>query len=159
MSLFPYDIFPDNSEELLAGRDSQFDWFGYGAIASFDADANWYLRFRLPEKFPVGTPKLLIRALANAVAGDLEINPQWLFVDSSTDLSGIAYTAEGLVTDLDWDSADDDTRLIESKVTLDHTSWVGHENDELWMKILFDTSESSLAADVFCQFSIIWEES
>ena len=102
------------------------------------------------------------QTLANlylALASDLVIIPGWLFVDSATDLSAIAYTDEASVGDLDWDSVDDDTRLVENKTTLDAHTWAGHENDELWLRILFDASESSLAADAFCQWSIIWEES
>ena len=152
--IFPHSRYPTDVDNQIAGFDTQYDFEGMGVIASFSAECIWRLRFQLPRTFPIGTPKLLIRALGNADTGFTRLEPKWNFADSSTDLSGVSLTTEG-TSDMSWVDTGGDY-IIEELITLDANAWTGNEGAELLMDLTFLTA-STLAADSWYVVSIIWE--
>jgi len=136
-----------------AGATFKYDE-GMGVQASVGADAYWALRFQMPpSSLPTGTGKLRLIALANAAAGDAKVNPTWASVAIGEDPSSATAFAEGTST-LTWAAGDAD-KYKELKITLDADTLVAGET--VCMKLIFETTNWTLAAISCWRASIIWE--
>jgi hypothetical protein len=156
-------IFPHSAFPATAGR--AFPGFHVGAgsnvkrseglqvESSVGADTTWELQFQMPPTLPTGTGKLMLRAIANAAAGDARVNPKWVSVANGEDPSSATPVAEGVQT-ISWAAGDADD-YKETKVTLDADTLVGGE--VVVMALVFETSSWTLGQVSTLQTFVLWE--
>ena len=135
-----------------AGANSKYDE-GVGVGASIASDSVAELRFQMPPTLPTGTCKLKLRALANATSGAAKVNPSWASVAAEEDPSSATLNAEGTGT-ITWAAGDND-QYKELEIILDADTPVADE--EIVMKLTFETTSWTLAAVSTWIASIIWE--
>lgn len=158
--IFPHSAFPVDAGLVFpnfhvgdGANSKQDEGLGVTDATTLDQDATWRLRFQMPPTLPSGTGKLRILSLADAVAGDLKINPKWASVAVEEDPSSAALNAEGTST-VTWAAADDDV-YKETKITLDADTLVASE--EVVMDLVFENVSTTLAIESTHIVSIIWE--
>ena len=156
--VWPYSKFPATDELTYplvyvgdGGVSAQEE--GMGLAASHSSDASWQLRFAMPPSLPTGTAKLRVWAMADAVAGDEDIDPQWKSVAMGEDPSTGALNAEGNTNFL-WTTAEDDI-YKEGVITLDADTIVADEI--VVMDLVWKAATSDLAAESCWFCYIFWE--
>lgn len=126
----------------------------FGVEASLGSDVDWVLYFEMPKILPSGTAKLRLQARANATSGVAKINPTWgMCAEEEEDPDAITLTAEGTAT-VTWSSGDADVYKM-TEVTLDADTIVAGET--LVMRLVFETTDWTLAAISGWKASVIWE--
>lgn len=157
--IFPHSTFPVTAGRVFPnfhvgdGANSKQDE-GLGVEASVGADSTWRLRFQMPPDLTgLGTGKLRLLALADAVAGVAKVNPTWASVAVEEDPSSATLNGEGTQT-VTWSAGDDDV-YKELKVDLDADTLVA--NEEVVMDLIFETTDWTLAQVSTWIVSIIWE--
>lgn len=129
---------------------------GLGVVdaTTLTSDAIWRLAFWMPPtSLPSGTCKLQIWALADAVTGNLKINPKWASVAAEEDSSSATLQAEGTQT-ISW-GANDDDEYKELKVTLDADTPVAGEM--IVMDLTIEDTNTTLAVHSALIVRIIFE--
>ncbi len=131
------------------------DEIGWGLEASLGADATLQCRYEMLQVLPTGDAKLRIISLADAGAGDVDVNPKWRSVkaDGTEDPSDTALSVEGAVT-ISWGTGDND-QYIETLIPLDADTPTADE--VIVMDIVFETTVTALAVASLHRFSIIWQ--
>lgn len=128
---------------------------GLGVEASLGANAEHHYVWHVPASLPVGTPKLELNVMANAIGGDAKINPKWKSVpyEETFDLLSSSLNAEGTQT-ITWAAGDADV-MKQLKVDLDADTVVVDEF--IMMAIVYETSGWTLASRSGWFPAIIWE--
>lgn len=155
--IFPHSFFPTTSNAFpnfhVSGNSHDE---GLGVSASLSANTIWRLRFQLPTTIPSGTLTLLLRALsAPGASQDAKVNPKWSIVGTLENPASTILSEEGTQT-ISWTSAENNVYL-DTKVTLDASSYPAAANEELVMDLTFETSGWTLATVSTWIVSIIWE--
>jgi len=123
--------------------------------ASLSADTITRYRFEVPPVLPSGTAKLRLLLMASAEAGIAKIDPSWASVAIGEDASVATLQSEG-VQSVTWAGGDIDV-FKEAKITLDAPPEVVTAKEFIVMRLTFVNSGWTLAAQMACIPSIIWE--
>ena len=154
---WPHSAFPAQDEAFpnFHNGDGAFSDHdeGLGIAADQTADAIWELRWLMPPTLPSGTAKLRIISLADAITGDLQVNPKWVSVAMGADPSSTSLNAEG-TTEIAWNTDDDDT-YIETKITLDADTIVADEM--IVMDLVFEDTDATLGQISTHMVSMVFE--
>lgn len=138
---------------------------GFGFMASLDADAIWRFMFVVPPELPSGTPKLVIDLFADATSGVIKLNPAWKSFAPNVDLTGAAFSAEGLTPDaktgggstdtMEW-ATGDSIQFLSVKWTMNATT-APAAGERVFLDLKGVTSGWTLAATLTTLPYILWE--
>lgn len=156
--LFPNSVHPASAgafwfTHVGTGSNSKHEE-GMGVGASLAADTTWRLRYQLPPTLPSGTMKHRILSLSSATTGTLKYDVTWNRCPVSAIPSNVGLNNEGS-TSVTWSGTGDNSKYLETKVTLDATAAVA--SDVVVMDLVFLTSGNTQAFISVHQPSIIWE--
>lgn len=153
--IFPYSQVPDTTGDIYPTvfADTRFEQ-AIGLAASFAALVQLEMRWKLPPTLPSGTLKLLCHAISNVATGVVNIRPRWASVAAEERPGTFTLLDEGDAAGVITWVTGDEFQIKELKVTLDADTVVAGES--LIMDLDFET-DSTLAAESFWTFALIWE--